>query len=81
MFVNKSRRFKGFVKMRVKKSASDFTPIPDSLFGCVRLLLHREPYSEAEGVFEDVCFGKTCVLPPAFLHRRIVCYSSVVHDE
>ena len=34
------------------------------LFVCVRLHLHREPCSEAEGVFEDGCFGKTYVLIP-----------------
>ena len=32
------------------------------LFVCVRLHLHREPCSEAEGVFEDGCFGKAYVL-------------------
>ena len=35
------------------------------LFVCVRLHLHREPCSEAEGVFEDGCFGKAYVLVPA----------------
>ena len=42
------------------------------LFVCVRLHLHRDPRSEAEGVFEDGCFGKAYVLIPASRHRRIV---------
>ena len=37
------------------------------LFVCVRLHLHREPCSEAEGVFEDGCFGKAYVLVPAIV--------------
>ena len=37
------------------------------LFVCVRLHLHREPCSEAEGVFEDGCFGEAYVLVPAIV--------------
>jgi len=41
--------------------------MPDSLFVCVRLHLHREPCPEAEGVFEDGCFGEAYVLIPAIV--------------
>ena len=37
------------------------------LFVCVRLHLHREPCSEAEGVFEDGCFGDSHILTPAIM--------------
>ena len=41
--------------------------MPDSLFVCVRLYLHREPCSEAEGILEDGCFGEAHVLAPAIV--------------
>ena len=41
--------------------------MPDSLFVCVRLYLHREPCSEAEGILEDGCFGEAHVLVPAIV--------------
>ena len=41
--------------------------MPDSLFGCVRLHLHGKPCSEAEGIFEDGCFGEAHVLAPAIV--------------
>ena len=41
--------------------------MPDSLFVYVRLHLHREPRSEAEGIFEDGYFGKAYVLIPTIV--------------
>ena len=56
------------------KKASDFSPMPcySIRLLCVLLHLHCEPRSEAEGVFEDSCFGKAYVLVPASRHHRIV---------
>ena len=56
------------------KKASDFSPMPcySIRLLCVLLHLHCEPRSEAEGVFEDGCFGKAYILIPASRHRRIV---------
>ena len=59
--MNKSRYFTAFVDIRLKKSASKYPPMPDSLFGCIRLHLHREPCSEAEGVFENSRFNQNTV--------------------
>jgi len=51
------------------KKASDFSPMPcySIRLLCVLLHLHYEPRSEAEGVFEDGCFGEAYVLVPAIV--------------
>ena len=59
--------------MRAERKKDRFFSYPRSeLCICVFLYFHCQSRSEAEGIFEDGCFGKAYVLVPDSRHRRIV---------